>query len=191
MQYQYGRGAISDGCDTNALVAPTRKLSSNATTIIIYFSRSGNTERQAQVAAEYLAADLYELVACEPYPANYRASVDRATREREAQAWPALKSADIPNLMQYQTVLLAHPVWAMTLANPMRSFLEQFGKQLAGKTIADFSTNAGYGAGETQTVITKLIPHLRLLPNYTIEDRKAVANRIEFEDWLKQIQEES
>jgi hypothetical protein len=41
---EYGRGAQSDGEDTNAQEEPTRMISDDANSIIIYFSRSGNTQ---------------------------------------------------------------------------------------------------------------------------------------------------
>lgn len=180
-----GRGAQSDGADTNALTAPTRQLSGATQTLIIYFSRSGNTELQARLAQRLTAADIYELVAAQPYPANYQASVARATQEREAENWPALVAADLPDLTPYHTILLGHPIWAMTPANPMRQFLETFGDQLAGKRIASFSTNAGYGAGDTQQVLHQLTPALTVvLPNYTVHDGQLEKTTDVFERWV-------
>lgn len=46
---EYGRGATSDGNDTNANEEATRILTEEATSIIIYFSRSGNTENLARM----------------------------------------------------------------------------------------------------------------------------------------------
>lgn len=189
-QLPKGRGARSDGADTNQLVAPVRQLTPDAETLIIYFSRSGNTEAQAQLAQRYLAADSYELVVRDPYPTDYQASVDRATQEREGRDWPALVTADFPDLAQYKLVLLGHPIWAMTPANPMQQFLRQFGSQLAGKRLASFSTNAGYGAGNTQQVLETLTPaSTAVLPNYTIHDTQLEHTTSEFERWLDHVKE--
>ncbi|BDZ31569.1 flavodoxin [Lactiplantibacillus brownii] len=182
-----GRGAVSDGQDTNTSQARTRVLSPTATTLIIYFSRSGNTEKQVRFAQTQLTTDVYELGVQHPYPASYTASVARATAEREAQQWPAL-SDDSPDLSQYQLILLAHPIWAMTLANPMRAFLVLAGDQLAGKQIASFSTNAGYGSGETQRVLQLLTPSdTEVLPNYSVQDTQANGDRKAFSRWLRQV----
>lgn len=189
-QLPKGRGARSDGADTNQTVAPVRQLTSNAKALIIYFSRSGNTEAQAQLAQRYLAADRYELVVQHPYPADYQASVDRATREREGRDWPALATADFPDLAQYKLILLGHPIWAMTPANPMQQFLRQFGSQLAGKRLASFSTNAGYGAGNTQQVLETLTSaSTAVLPNYTIHDTQLEHMTNAFERWLDHVKE--
>jgi flavodoxin len=185
-----GRGAVSDGADTNAKVAPTRQLSHDAKTLIIYFSRGGNTEEQALHAGLVVNADMYELVATRPYPANYSAAVQRATKERVAGAWPTLEMNDFPNLLQYDTVLLGHPIWAMTIANPMRSFLESSGELLTGKRVGSFSTNAGYGAGETQSVLHHLLPNATILDPYTVEDRLKDDMVAKFDRWLTKTQKD-
>ncbi|ETY74001.1 flavodoxin family protein [Lactiplantibacillus fabifermentans] len=185
-----GRGARSDGADTNQNQMPVRRLTPAATTLVIYFSRSGNTEAQAQLAAQTLGADEYELVVQNPYPANYAASVSRATAEREAATWPELRLTDLPDLRQYQLILLGHPIWAMTPANPMRRFLQVAGSQLANKAVASFSTNAGYGAGDTQTVLQRLTPNsTQILPNYTIHDINLENTTGAFKHWLQQTKE--
>lgn len=184
-----GRGAVSDGQDTNRNSAPTRILTGHKT-ITIYFSRSGNTEKQVHLAQTILPTDVYELVVTTPYPADYTAAVSRATMERDTQNWPELAD-HLPDLSSYDTVLLAHPIWAMTLANPMRTFLEVAGKDLANKRVASFSTNAGYGAGDTQQRLRQLISNTAtILPNYTVEDRLATKTRNQFISWLKTFNKE-
>ncbi|APX73203.1 flavodoxin [Companilactobacillus allii] len=182
-----GYGAISDGKDTNANVDPTRILDNNTKILIIYFSRSGNTEKQAKLAQDVLNSDIFELTVSNPYPSNYKATVNRATNERDAKNWPELNS-DIPNLDKYDTILLGHPIWAMTIANPMREFLEEYGTLLSNKSVASFSTNDGYGSGETNDVISRLTTgSTKLLTNYTIRDTMAKQDRTNFINWLKKI----
>ncbi|WP_407888874.1 flavodoxin family protein [Levilactobacillus sp. N40-8-2] len=185
-----GQGAPSDGRDTNRDGQPIRHLTETAKTLIVYFSRSGNTESQAQLAQQFLRADSYELTVAQPYPSDYRASVDRATREREAQDWPELCMTDFPNLNQYNLILLGHPIWAMTPANPMRQFLIQFGDQLGHKRVASFSTNAGYGSGDTQQVLAQLTPAgTVILPNYSVHDVHLEQTTSDFQRWLTQTKE--
>nr|WP_238704201.1 hypothetical protein [Companilactobacillus mishanensis] len=85
-------------------------------------------------------------------------------------------------------ILLAHPIWAMTPANPMRSFLEEHGSELEGKEIASFSTNDGYGSGDTQQVLRVLTPgNTTILNNYSVRDTQAESSRNEFSKWLSQL----
>lgn len=188
MKNNKGRGAVSDGFDTNRSEQPERKIRRDAKTLIIYFSRSGNTEQQAKTAQTELSADIYELVVDPPYPATYSEAVSRATKERESKNWPQLILDDLPNLSQYSLVLLGHPIWAMTIANPMRQFLEQYAIELSQKKVASFSTNAGYGSGETQRLLQKLLPTTtEVLSNYTVEDINLEQTQKQFISWLTKL----
>lgn len=57
-EWRNGYGAKSDGQDTNSENQPTRKLTKNAKSLIIYFSRSGSTELLASKIAKETNADI-------------------------------------------------------------------------------------------------------------------------------------
>lgn len=179
----FGRGAISDGKDTNASEAPTRKLSDSAKSIVIYFSRSGHTEELAKEISETIDSDILELQVKEPYPSNYEETVNGATYERDNELYPEL-STGIPDLTQYQTVILGHPIWAMTLANPMVTFIQGYEKELEGKIVTSFSTNAGYGSGDTFQRLSELLPKSNIEEVYTVEDRNADEDKDNLNRWL-------
>ncbi|WP_285299637.1 flavodoxin family protein [Lactiplantibacillus plantarum] len=188
-QLPKGRGAISDGKDTNLNEAPTRLITKNAKTLVIYFSRSGNTEYQAKIAQEVLHADSYELIAKNSYATDYDETVNRSNQE-QAGSLPELVTDDLPNFEQYDLLLLGSPIWSMTLANPMQKFLEQFGRQLSGKRIAEFTTNAGFGAGNAQQVLKELPPAFATVLNeYTIKDTEIEETNDQFKDWLQETEE--
>lgn len=115
---------------------------------MIYFSRSSSTELLASKVQAVSNADVLELTVSEPYSSDYGETVERANEEREVDNTPVL-NVDVPDLSQYQTIYLGYPIWGMTLAEPMASFLEEYGDELAGKTIAPFSTNGEYGLGSS------------------------------------------
>ncbi|WP_251898066.1 flavodoxin [Lactiplantibacillus paraplantarum] len=146
--WRHGAGTSSDGMDTNASNQPTRRLTKQARSIIIYFSRSGSTELLANQIAEETQADILEIVVKEPYDSNYQQTLARANSERETANYPEL-NMQAPDLSQYQTVYLGYPVWAMTLSHPMTAFLIQYGSQLQHKQIAPFMTEGGYGQGDS------------------------------------------
>lgn len=182
----FGRGAISDGKDTNANEVSTKKLSNSAKSIVIYFSRSGHTEELAKEISETTNSDILELQVKDPYPSNYEETVDRATYERENELYPEL-STDIPDLTQYQTVILGHPIWAMTLANPMVTFIQKYEEELEGKVITSFSTNAGYGSGNTFERLSELLPQSKIEEVYTVEDRNAEKDKDNLKKWLSDL----
>ncbi|MDR7701608.1 flavodoxin [Lactiplantibacillus plantarum] len=146
--WRHGAGTKSDGMDTNASNQPTRRLTKQARSIIIYFSRSGSTELLASQIAKETQADILEIVVKSPYSRNYQQTLARANSERETANYPEL-NMQVPDLSQYQTIYLGYPIWAMTLSHPMTAFLIQYGSLLQYKRIAPFMTEGGYGQGDS------------------------------------------
>ena len=104
---EYGRGAESDGQDTNQDEEPMKILTEQADSIIIYFSRSGNTENLVKMIHNETNADILELTLVNPYPEDYEETVERANEERETNNFPEI-STDIPNLSPYNHIYLGY-----------------------------------------------------------------------------------
>ncbi|KRN28698.1 flavodoxin [Lactobacillus selangorensis] len=154
--WQNGYGTPSDGNDTNSQNKPTRKLTKDAKSIIIYFSRSGSTELLASKIAKQTDADILEIVVKNPYSGNYKKTLARANSERESANYPEL-DMNVPDLSQYKTVYLGYPIWAMTLSHPMTEFLTDYGSRLSNKKIAPFMTEGGYGQGDSVDRIKQIL----------------------------------
>lgn len=183
-------GTVSDGQDTNSENPAMRILTDDTDSIVIYFSRSGSTELLASKVQAISNADVLELTVLEPYSSNYGETVERANEEREVDNAPVL-NVDVPDLSQYQTVYLGYPIWGMTLAEPMASFLEEYGDELAGKTIAPFSTNGGYGLGSSVDRIASILSEQGVDANitdaYEIEGNKVDQADASLLDWFEEI----
>lgn len=182
-EWDSGRDTTSDGADTNANTEPTRQLSSKASSIVIYFSRSGSTQLLAQEIAETTSADLLELTVDETYPSDYDETVSRANEERESGDYPAI-TTDVPDLGQYDTVYLGYPIWGMSLASPMASFLESYGSQLTGKTIAPFASNGGYGLGGSVEQIKDYLLDSNVVNGLSVQGNKVDQAQTDIENWL-------
>lgn len=154
--WRNGYGTPSDGKDTNAESGPVRRLTKNAKSIIIYWSRSGSTELLASKIADQTKADIFEIQLQNPYPANYQKTLARANRERETGNPPKVVR-DLPSLKHYDHVYLGYQTWAMTLSQPLQGFLRQYGGEFSGKVISPFETQGGYGEGDSVEVIKELI----------------------------------
>lgn len=181
---EYGRGARSDGRDTNSQVKPVKILTKDADSLIIYFSRSGNTENLAKMIYLETQADVLELTLLEPYPSNYEQTVNRANQERESDNFPKI-STEIPNLVQYQQIYLGYQTWAMTLSNPIISFFKDNSEKIDGKIIYPFSTNAGYGEGDSLEQISKFLPNSTIASGFAVEDRDVISSQKKLKNWLK------
>ncbi|MGT2846844.1 flavodoxin [Streptococcus massiliensis] len=182
-EWDSGRDMTSDGADTNANTEPTRQLSSEASSIVIYFSRSGSTQLLAQEIAETTSADLLELTVDETYPSDYTETVSRANEERESGDYPAI-TIDVPDLGQYDTVYLGYPIWGMSLASPMASFLESYGSQLTGKTIAPFASNGGYGLGGSVEQIKGYLLDSKVVNGLSVQGNNVDQAQTDIENWL-------
>lgn len=188
--WEQGYGTPSDGHDTNAEGTPIRKLTKDARSIIIFWSRSGSTKLLASKIAKLTGADILEITQKIPYPAAYKKTLARANRERLQNDPPELKM-DLPNLNQYETVYLGFQTWAMTLSQPMKSFLLKFGNQLNNKVIAPFETEGGYGEGDSVDVIRSILSKEGNYNKYTstlvIDGNRVDQADTEIRTWVKRI----
>ena len=119
--------------------------------LVVYFSRTGdnyevgniekgNTHIMADIIAEAVGADTFEIKPVKSYPANYRECTEVAKQELSADARPAIEGK-VTNWQDYDTVFLGYPIWWSELPMPVYTFLESY--DWNGKTIIPFCTSAG------------------------------------------------
>ena len=117
-------------------------------TLVAYFSATGNTEGIAQHLQAILDADLYEIVPAEPYSdddLNYNVSDCRANQEQnDPDARPAIDGS-MDNMEDYDVIFLGYPIWWGEAPRIVSTFLESY--DLTGKTIVPFCTSASSGMG--------------------------------------------
>lgn len=125
--------------------------------LVAYFSRTENTRPLAEAAAAYYGADLFEITAKVPYSdedINYHDKKSRSSVEQnDPGARPEL--AAMPgDLSEYDTVVLAYPIWWGQAPRIICTFVES--ADLAGKTIVPFCTSASSGIGSSAENLAKL-----------------------------------
>jgi flavodoxin len=165
--------------------------------LIVYLSRTKNTEAVAEMIQEQVGGRLIELELVTPYPEDYQAIVAQVARENETSFFSPLKTK-IPNLDQYDVVFLGFPTWGMQLPPPMKSFLNE--NNLSGKTVIPFNTNAGYGIGSSFETVKELCFECQILEGFStrggierdgvlfvMEGKKEVEVRQEVKKWLDKI----
>lgn len=120
-------------------------------TLIVFHSRTGYTRRVARDLAGRLGADLDEIRIVQPMhgPLGYALCAIEAI----AGLAPALRPAH-RDAAAYDLVVVGTPVWFWSLASPVRSWLERFGRR--GKRFAFFCTMGGSGAGRVFAVMKEL-----------------------------------
>ena len=124
----------------------------SGTSIVCYFSCTGNTKALAQTTAKALDADLFEIVPEVPYTdadLDWHDSKSRTSREaNDPKSRPAIKSKI--DLSKYDTVVLSFPIYWGTAPKIMWTFVEQ--NDLSGKMLLQ-----SVQAAEVESAVQKKI----------------------------------
>ena len=126
-------------------------------TLIVYFSQTGNTEGLAELIHDMSGADIFRLERRTPYSSSSNGPVlyGEALNELRAEAAPELKS--MPDVSEYDTILLGYCNWWSSIPACVRTFLTR--SDLSGKTIVPFCSMGGGRFGQTISAIAKLAPN--------------------------------
>lgn len=130
----------------------------NTKILVVYFSCTQTTERLAEYAAEYLGADLYEIVPEEPYTEADLAyyTNGRADQEQNDPDFRPAISGSVENMSQYETVVIGYPIWHGQAPRVISTFLESC--DFSGKTIVPFCTSHSSGIGSSAVNLHPLCP---------------------------------
>ena len=133
---QPGGGDDTDDSDTLAPEGSGRYL-------VLYSSRTSNTERMARQIRTALDCDMIEVEPQMPYENDYNAMLERAQEELaaiEQGRYPAVGTS-VDSFDGYDIVFVGYPIWYGSMATPMQAFLHEH----AGRRIALFATSGGSG----------------------------------------------
>lgn len=151
--------------------------------------KKGNTHIIADMIAEQVDADLFEISTVVPYPDEYEACTETAKQEQEEDARPEL-SATVENMEDYDVVFLGYPIWWSDMPMAVYTFLESY--DFSGKTIIPFCTHEGSGLSSTDSSIAEICTGADVLDG--LEMRGSVAQNSQDEaltavtDWLDKIE---
>jgi len=132
-------------------VTPLEKVETGKKILVVYFSRTGNTERVAKDIAGALSADIEKI-----YDKDRRtgclglfsAGMD-GMGEVSAEIEPVKNNA-----ADYDIVIIGSPVWAWNMTPAIRAYIEQNKMKL--KDVAFFITSGGSTIEEMQPFMEKL-----------------------------------
>ncbi len=165
--------------------------------LIVYLSRTNNTKAIAEIIQQNVGGKLVPIELVNPYPENYRQTVQQVVNENETGYLPVLKTK-IDSIEKYDLVFIGFPTRDMKLPPPVKTFLHQY--NLTGKTIIPFNTNAGYGPGSSFQSVKELCTGSRVLEGFeikagaerdgqylVIKDEKAKDAAARVKQWLQKI----
>ena len=142
----------------------------------------GNTRVAAQEIARLTGGDLYRIETVEEYPFVYSDTTAKAKVEKQSDARPALKNP-MPDIAQYDSVILCYPNWWGTCPMAVFTFLES--GNFDGKNIAPLCTNEGSAMGVSEGDIRKACPRAKLLKGLPITGSKVAGATQQIESWLR------
>lgn len=145
--------------------------------LVAYFSWGGNTRSVAKLIHDKTGGDLFEIKKETPYPKEYKPTTDVGKMEREQDLRPKL-AGPLPDLKQYDVILLGYPIWWYIEPMPVKTFVEA--QDLSGKVILPFATSGG-------SDITDSVNDLRkTLPKAQVKDGLLANMTGRIDNWLKE-----
>ena len=149
------RWDVFDLCLMKRMVFTEPKTSS---TLVIYFSRTGNTEKIAEYLVELTDADSYVIEAAVPYSDDdikYQTDC-RANKEQNDKTVRPEIADPIESIDSYDTIFLGYPIWWGQEPRIIDTFLESY--DFSDKTVIPFCTSASSGIATSEKNISELVP---------------------------------
>jgi flavodoxin len=152
--------------------------------LVVYYSRSGNTRKIANLIQQEVGGTIHEIRPQDPYPSSYDAVVDQAKIEIQMGYRPALQSI-LDHIESYDTVFVGSPNWWNTIAPPVATFLSEY--DLSGKIVVPFCTHGGGGLGQIGRDIARLCPQSTVLSSFEIYGSGRGNAQAKVSAWLRNI----
>ena len=145
--------------------------------LVAYFSWGGNTREVAKLIHAKTGGDLFEIKKEEPYPKEYKPTTEVAKAERQQNRRPKLVGP-LPDLKQYDVILVGYPIWWYIEPMPVKTFVEA--QDLSGKVILPFATSGGSGIEGSVEDLRKTLPKAQ------VKDGLLVNMTGHVDSWLKE-----
>lgn len=157
---------------------------SDGKTLVVYYSRTGNTEVVAKHIQSSTGADMFRIETEKPYPQDYTETTEVAKKEKNDNARPGIKGK-IENIGQYDTIFIGFPIWWGTYPMAVATFLDSY--NFAGKTIIPFCTHGGGGVDRGFTDIGKAAPRAVHKKGLSLNGSRASSSESDVDKWLEEV----
>lgn len=168
---------------------PSPATSDTATSLVAYFSWSGNTEQMATWIADESGSDLYQIIPKEAYGEDFDSCADRAKNELDNGIRPELTELiDAQTIAQYDTIYVGFPIWWYDLPMAMTAFLENV--DLSGKTVIPFFSHNGSSSGASSLdTLSKICVNADVLTDdaLSISGNKVESSETQIREWVTAI----
>lgn len=132
------------------------------TTLVVYFSATGTTERAAQKLAKAAKADLYKIQPQEIYTSSdldWTNKKSRSSVENDhANIRPAI-ATKVADFNKYNIIYVGFPIWWDKAPNIVMTFLDSY--NFNGKKVIPFATSSGSGVTKASEDLMKKYPNIK------------------------------
>ncbi len=154
--------------------------------LVAYFSATGTTTKLAELLADAIGADIFEIQPKIPYTAadlDWHNEHSRSSIEtKDSSSRPAIANKR-DNMIEYDTVFVGFPIWWYVAPTIINTFLESY--DMTGKTIIPFATSGGSGMGETNNKLAPSCSGARLIEGKVFRGNVSLT---ELDEWYKSLQ---
>lgn len=179
------------GCSraTSDTSGSTSQLNIDAkTTLIVYFSGSGNTRAVAKKIAKQTGGTLFEMEPQKAYSEDdldYNNDDSRVSKEHNSTKLQnvKLKTTKVKNWSKYKTVFFGYPIWWQRAAWPVNDFVKN--NDFSGKNVIAFCTSFSSGLGDSDTRLAKLAKTGNWVNGHGFSED---ASSSDVKDWLSSIE---
>lgn len=153
-------------------------------TLVVYFSNSGNTEILANFIHNYVGGDIVALEPTVAYPEDYNDLLDVAQEEQQSDARLEFNDLNI-DIEDYDTIFIGYPNWWGDMPMIIYTFFDTY--DLSGKTIAPFNTSGGSGLSRTVETIRELEPDATVTDGFTVLGDNVNRAMSDVEEWIDSL----
>ena len=147
--------------------------------IILYCSKTGNTEKIARKTAKVLGCPIVKVEPDILY-GGFFSTCARVVGDRLKKEVPGFVT-EVPDLTAYDTVLVGYPVWASSVPDYMQEFLKAC--DLEGKRVIPFATSMMTDISATIPGLAAVCPGAEIThPFYYGVNRKD-----NYQEWVKSL----
>ncbi|WP_372590165.1 flavodoxin [Fervidobacterium pennivorans subsp. carthaginiensis] len=159
--------------------------------VVIFYSLDGHTKFVAELLAQELKADLVELELVKPFPTKGFRKYFWCGKSSVFREKPALKTK-IPNLQEYDLIVIGTPVWAGNCASPINTLLSIISnaQKLQGKKVGMLITNSGGSIKGCVKRVKKVLSENEFLePLYFVNPSKDNKDEIlkKIREWVQSV----
>lgn len=157
--------------------------------LVLYCSRTSNTEGVAQRIGTTLSCDFIEVEPETPYDTDYNAMLERSQQEQaaiEAGNFPPVKTS-VESFEEYDIIFIGYPIWYSHMATPMQTFLHEHAAKLAGKRIALFATSGSSGISTSVSDARKHCPDATYTESLLLTSGTLSQAESRVAEWLSEI----